>query len=146
MMARDTSRRPSGCFEDLVKLHMQGRRFLDRDQETRLLEEGVTRYDLTLDQATGMLRAAAEQDEVATERELSRSAGQLLRTLADNRQRVARDDFRKAVAFYRARAGAGLTHAEAERRVKQLMEQADLTPRRAGRLVPTRRWYRAIDA
>jgi hypothetical protein len=146
MMARDTSTRPSGCFEDLVKLHMQGRRFLDRDQETRLLEEGVIRYDLTLDQATGMLRAAAEQDEVATERELSRSAGQLLRTLADNRQRVARDDFRKAVAFYRARAGSGLSQTEAERRVKQLMEQADLTPRRAGRLVPTRRWYRAIDA
>ena len=145
MMASDTPA-ARGRFDELVKLHLQGRRFLDRDQETRLLEEGVTRYALTLDQASGVLRAAAEQDEVATERELERSAAQLLRTLADRRARVSRDDFRKAVAFYRARAGAGLSQAEAERRVKRLMEQADLVPRRAGRLVPTRRWYRAIEA
>ncbi|WP_431285184.1 hypothetical protein ACQW02_10465 [Humitalea sp. 24SJ18S-53] len=144
MMARETPTR--GQFEELVKLHMQGRRFLDRDQETRLLEEGVTRYALTLDQAAGAVRVAAEQDEVATERELSRSAAQLLRTLADSRSRVTREDFRKAAAFYRARAGAGLSQIEAERRVKRLMEQSDLTPRRAGRLVPTRRWYRAIEA
>jgi hypothetical protein len=135
-----------GRYDELVKLHMQGRRFLDREQETRLLEEGVTRYALTLDQASGMLRAAAEHDQVATERELERSATQLLRTFADQRNRVSRDDFRKAAAFYRARAGAGLTQAEAERRVKRLMEQGDLIPRRAGRLVPTRRWYRAIEA
>lgn len=144
MMASDTP--AQGRFQELVKLHLHGRRFLDRDQETRLLEEGVTRYGLTLEQASGVLRATAEQDEVATERELSRSAAQLLRTLADRRDRVSREDFRKAVAFYRARAGAGVTVAEAERRVKRLMEQDELAPRRAGRLVPTRRWYRAIEA
>jgi UDP-N-acetylmuramate: L-alanyl-gamma-D-glutamyl-meso-diaminopimelate ligase len=41
---------------------------------------------------------------------------------ADRRGRVARQDFNKAVAFYRARAGAGLSEAEAARRVKRRME------------------------
>jgi hypothetical protein len=135
-----------GRFEDLVKLQLQGRRFLDRDQERRLLEEGLTRYGLTLDQANGLVRSAAQQDEIALEAELGASARHLLKTLADKGGRVARGDFAKAVAFYRARAGGGLNEAEAQRRVKRLMEELDLRPRPHGRLLRSRRWYRAIEA
>ena len=35
---------------------------------------------------------------------------------------------------------------EARRRVKRLMEEMDLQPRPSGRILRTRRWYRAIDA
>jgi hypothetical protein len=133
-------------FGELVKLQMQGRRFLDRGEERRLLEEGLTRYGLRLDEATGLLRGAAEQGEIALEGEIGRSAGLLLKTLADRRNRVARADFAKAVAFYRARAGAGLTEAEAARRVKRQMEELALQPKPAGRLIRTRRWYRSIEA
>ncbi len=133
-------------FTELVKLQTQGRRFLDRDQERKLLEEGLTRYGLTLDEAQGLLRGAAQEGDIAMEAELGASSRQLLRTLADRRNRVARDDFGRAVAFYRARAGGELTDAEARRRVKRLMEEMDLQPRPSGRILRTRRWYRAIDA
>lgn len=133
-------------FGELVKLHMRGRRFLDREQERRLLEEGILRYNLRLDDASAIVRAAAEHDEIAMEGELSRSSSQLLKTLADRHGRVSRDDFYKAVAFYRARAGAGLSETKAARRVKQQMEDLDLKPRPSGRPLPTRRWYKAIDA
>lgn len=138
--------RPQARFAELVKLHIQGRRFLEREQERKLLEEGVGRYGLTLDEAQGILRAHAEGDQVALEGELGRSASQLVKTLSDRRGRVSRSDFDKVVAFYRARAGAGLTQAEAERRVKRLMEEQGLEPKRSGRLLRTRRWYRAIEA
>ncbi|NKC32290.1 hypothetical protein [Falsiroseomonas selenitidurans] len=131
-------------FGELIKLQMQGRRFLDRAEERRLLEEGLTRYGLRLDEAAGLLRAAAEQDQVALEGELGRSSGLLLKTMADARGRVARQDFAKAVAFYRARAGAELTEAEAARAVKRRMEELELQPKPHGRLIRTRRWYRAI--
>lgn len=144
MIASDHEAR--GRFSELVKLQMQGRRFLDREQERRLLEEALTRYGLKLDEASGVLRAAAEQDEIALEGELGRSSGQLLRTMADRRGRVSREDFAKAVAFYRARAGSGLTEAEAAKRVKRQMQELDLHPRPSGRLIRTRRWYRAIEA
>jgi hypothetical protein len=133
-------------FGELVKLQMQGRRFLDREEERRLLEEALTRYGLRLEEATGLLRGAAEQGEIALEGEIGRSAGLLLKTLADRRSRVAREDFAKAVAFYRARAGAGLTEAEAARRVKRQMEELALQPKPSGRLIRTRRWYRSIEA
>ncbi len=133
-------------FAELVKLQLQGRRFLDRDQERKLLEEGLTRYGLTLDQATGLVRGAAQQEEIALEGELGASARELLKTLADRRGRLAREDFARAVAFYRARAGGGVTEAEAQKRVKRLMDELALHPKPSGRLIRSRRWYRAIEA
>jgi hypothetical protein len=144
MNATDTP--PPQRFAELVKLQLQGRRFLDRDQERRLLEEAITRYGLTLDQASGLLRGAAQEEQIALEGELGTSSRELLRTLADRRQRIARDDFRRAVAFYRARAGGGVTEVEAQKRVKRLMEELDLQPRPTGRIIRSRRWYRAIEA
>jgi len=144
MTVTDTPLR--GHFAELVKLQLQGRRFLDRDQERKLLEEGLTRYGLTLDQATGLVRGAAQQEEIALEGELGASARELLKTLADRRGRLAREDFARAVAFYRARAGGGVTEAEAQKRVKRLMDELALHPKPSGRLIRSRRWYRAIEA
>jgi hypothetical protein len=131
-------------FGELVRLHTQGRRFLDREEERRLLEEGVTRYNLRLDDARGMIRAAAAEGEMSLEHEVNASASQLLKTLADRRSRVTRKDFEKAVAFYRARAGRNVTPVDAQRRVKRLMEETELKPARSGRILRTRRWYRQI--
>jgi hypothetical protein len=133
-------------FGELVRLHTNGRRFLDREAERKLMEEGLTRYNLSFDEARGVVRAAVADSDVALEHELAGTSTELLRTLADRRGQVGRDDFEKAVAFYRARAGKRLTVAEARQRVKGLMEEADLQPARAGRLIRTRRWYRQIEA
>lgn len=135
-----------GRFNELVRLHTNGRRFLDRDAERQLLEEGLTRYNLSFDEARGVVRAATAEHDVALEHELSASAQQLLRTLADRRGQVGRDDFDKVVAFYRARAGNRVPPGEARQRVKRLMEDAELQPARAGRIIRTRRWYRQIEA
>jgi len=91
------------------------------------------------------VRSAAQDGEVALEGELGVSARQLLKTLADRRGRVARPDFDRTVAFFRARAGGGVTEVEAKRRVKRLMEELDLQPRPTGRLIRSRRWYRIIE-
>lgn len=144
MTATDPSSRYR--YAELVKLQLQGRRFLDREQERKLLEEGLTRYGLTLEQASGLVRGAAQEETIALEGELGQSSRELLRTLADRRNRVARADFDRAVAFYRARAGGGITQADAQRRVKRLMEESDLHPKPAGRVLRSRRWYRAIEA
>jgi hypothetical protein len=133
-------------FAEYAKLQMQNRRFLDREQERRLLEDALTRFGLGLEDATGLVRAAAQDGQVALEAELGASARQLLKTLADKRGRVARADFERAVGFYRARAGGGVTPVETRQRLKRLMEEMDLHPKPAGRLLRSRRWYRVIEA
>jgi hypothetical protein len=133
-------------FAELVKLHMQGRRFLDQDREMKLLEEGVTRYNLSLAEAQAALRGSAEDAGVANQSELDRSTVQLLRTLADRQGRLARADFDKTANFYRGRAGSTVTEPEARARVKRLMQENDVEARRAGFPLRTRRWFRAIEA
>ena len=132
-------------FAELVKLHLQGRRFLDREKELKLLEEGVMRYNLTLAEASGTLRGSVEEAGVTSQAELDRSTLQLLRTLGDRRGRISRQDFGKVAAFYRGRAGAELSEAEAQSEVKRVMQQNDIEARRSGRILPTRRWFRAIE-
>jgi hypothetical protein len=71
---------------------------------------------------------------------------QLLRTLSDQRGRIARGDFEKTANFYRGRAGTSVTETDARTRVKRLMEENDIGAKKAGFPLPTRRWYRAIEA
>jgi hypothetical protein len=144
MMTTETNGRAR--FAELVKLQTQGRRFIDSDQERKILEDGVVRYGLSLDEAVGLLRSATDGGSVSLEGEVGVSARQLLKTLADRRNRVARADFDRAVAFYKARAAGGVSNADAQRRVKRLMEELDLQPKATGRIIRSRRWYRMIEA
>ena len=150
-MMRNSDTQPPGPpqparFAELVKLHTQGRRFLDSDREMKLLEEGVTRYTLSRGEAQATLRRSTEDAGVASQSELDRSTLQLLRTLSDQRGRIARGDFEKTANFYRGRAGTTVTETEARTRVKRLMEENDIEAKKAGFPLRTRRWYRAIEA
>ncbi len=147
-MMRNGELQPSqqARFAELVKLHMQGRRFLDSEREMKLLEEGVTRYGLSLSEAQATLRGSTEEAGIANQSELDRSTIQLLRTLADRNGRIARGDFDKTANFYRGRAGSSVTEEEARSRVKRLMQENDIEAKRAGFPLRTRRWYRAIEA
>lgn len=145
-MMRNQEAVPGGQFNELVKLHLHGVRFLDRETEHRLLEEGVTRYNLTLAEASAIVRNAAVSAGITNEPELCHSASELLRIMADKKRRVARPDFEKVAAFYRTRSGDALSPADARKRVKRLMEESDLTPRPSGRILRTRRWYRVIGS
>jgi len=143
-MIREDLSPSSGRFKEFLKLQLRRQRFLTQEQEARLLEEAVLRYHLTADEANGALRAAADDAEVVTEVELGQSTAQLLKAMADRRNRVDRADFEKAADFYRNRTHSAVSLAEAKKRVKRVMEENALDPRRSGRLIRTRRWYRQI--
>lgn len=138
--------RQAAQFADLIRVHLRGQRFLDREKELKLLEEGITRYDLSLAEASAVLRTATEDASVVGQTELDASTLQLLRTMADRRGRVGQPEFDKVAAFYRGRAGAALPAEDARGRVKRIMEEHDIEPRRSGRILRTRRWYRAIES
>jgi hypothetical protein len=110
------------------------------------MKRGVMRYNLTAAEASGALRGSAEEAGVANQAELDRSTLQLLKTLGDKRGRVTRQDFGKVAAFYRGRAGSAMSEETAKRQVKRLMLENDIAARRAGRIIPTRRWYRMIES
>ncbi len=143
-MIREDAPPSSGRFKEFLKLQLRRQRFLTQEQEARLLEEAVLRYNLTADEANGALRAAADDAEIVTEVELGQSTAQLLKAMADRRNRIDRTDFEKAADFYRNRTNSTMSLPESKKRVKRLMEENALEPRPSGRLIRTRRWYRQI--
>jgi Flp pilus assembly CpaF family ATPase len=131
-------------FADLVKLQGVGSRFIDREQELRLLEEGVTKFGLTLDEARGVLRSVAEDNGYVFESEAGRRVEQVMSRHAGKRGLISRRQFRATAQVLRDFSDNAITEPEARRRIKQIMVDNGWRPRRAG-LLRTRRWYRQVQ-
>jgi hypothetical protein len=131
-------------FADLVKLNGLGSRFIDRARERHLLEEGVTRFGLTLDEARGVLRSVAEDNSYVFESESGRRIQQLLTRHAGKHGLISKGQFRRTVQILRDFSENTINEAEARRQLKRIMIENGWRPRRAG-LLRSRRWYRQIE-
>jgi hypothetical protein len=131
-------------FADLVKLQGVGSRFIDREQERRLLEDAVTKFGLTLDEARGVLRSVAEDNDYIFESEAGRRVEQLMSRNAGKRGLISRRQFRGTAQVLRDFSDNAIGEPEARRRIKQIMIENGWRPRRAG-LLRTRRWYRQVQ-
>jgi hypothetical protein len=140
MVRTDHSRQ----FADLVKLNGLGCRFIDRTQERHLLEEGVTKFGLTLDEARGVLRSVAEDNSYVFESEAGRRIQQVLSRHAGKRGMISRRQFRRTAEVLRDFSDNVIGEAEARRQIKRIMLDNGWRPRRAG-LLRTRSWYRQVQ-
>ena len=55
-------------------------------------------------------------------------------------------EFQQAVEMYRAKTKGRVTVDEARLRVKAIMEENNVQPKRAGWVIRSRRWYNSIKA
>jgi len=131
-------------FADLVKLQGVGSRFIDRDQERRLLEEGVTKFGMTLDEARGVLRSVGDDNGFVFESEAGRRIQQVMTRHAGKRGLISRRQFRSTAEVLRDFSDNAISEPEARRRIKQIMVDNGWRPRRAG-MLRTRRWYRQVQ-
>jgi hypothetical protein len=130
-------------YADLVRLQVSGKRLITEDRENALLQDGVVRFGLSLEEARGKVRSAAEDRGAALQRDIDDAAGFLLRESADLKGRLKRKDFNRVARFYKLRAEGMMTEPEVRQRVKVIMQQQKLAPRRAGWFW-TRRWFAKI--
>ena len=147
--AEDLVRRPADDqarrYADLVKLNGLQTKLIDRPQEQRLLEEGITRFNLTLDEARGILRSIAEDNDYTFESETGKRIKQVLARSAGRRGLISRSQFQNTTQILRDFSDNTITEAEARRQLKRIMLDNGWRPRRAG-LLRTRRWFRQIEA
>src|SRR5436853_2076284 len=110
----DDSRNSAGVgsrdqYADLVRLQVSGKRLITEERENALLQDGVMRFGLSLEEARGRIRTAAEDRKVVLQRDIDESAGFLLRDSADRKGRLKRKDFDRVARFYKLRAEGMLT-------------------------------------
>lgn len=141
-MATDDARQR---FADLVKLNGLTSKFINRETERRILEEGVTRYELSLDEARGVLRTVAQDEGLVFESETGRRIQQVLDKHAGKKGRISKQQFLQASAILRDFSDNAIGEEEAKRQVKRIMMDNGWQPRRAG-LLRSRRWFSSVDA
>ncbi|WP_420562353.1 hypothetical protein [Thalassobaculum sp.] len=130
----------------MVRIEGMNGGFIRTEDERRLLQDGMTRFNLSLDEANGAMLATVNDQKLVLQRVADEGTREFLNVQASrNRQRtLSRSDFRQAVEMYRAKARQRVSEEEAKRRVKSLMLEEGITAKRHGWIIRSRRWFNSI--
>jgi len=130
----------------MIRIEGMNGGFIRAEDERRLLQEGMTRFNLSLDEANGAMLATVNDQKLVLQRAADEGTREFLNVQANrNRQRrLSRADFRQAVEMYRAKARQRISEDEAKRRVKALMREEGISAKRHGWIIRSRRWFNSI--
>lgn len=133
-------------FADMVRIEGMNGGFIRAQDERRLLQDGMTRFNLSLDEASGAMLATVNDQKLVLQRVADEGTREFLNIQASRgrQRRLSRQDFRQAVEMYRAKTRQRITEDEAKRRVKALMLEEGITAKRHGWIIRSRRWFNSI--
>ncbi len=141
-VADDVRRR----YGEYVKLQVFDEKYLSRDRERKILGEGVTRFEIPLEDARSILLAVASENDFIFEKDVDKLVKEIMQAFAANDGNIGPNEFRHAIAIYKQLSSGRVTELEAKRRLKQMMLDNDWKPGRSN-LIPaigTRKWFREI--
>ena len=141
-VADDLKRR----YGEYVKLQVFDEKYLSRDRERKILGEGVTRFEIPLEDARSILLAVASENDFIFEKDVDKLVKEIMQAFAASDGNIGPNEFRHAIAIYKQLSSGHVTELEAKRRLKQMMLDNDWKPGR-GNLIPpigTRKWFREI--
>lgn len=133
-------------YAEYIRLQVFDERFLSRDRERKILGEGVTRFEIPLEDARSILMAVASEQDFIFEKDVDRLVKEIMQAFAANDGCIGPTEFRHAVNIYKQLSSGRISEGEARRRIKQAMMDNDWKPGRANVLPPlgTRKWFSEI--
>lgn len=126
---------------EFVRIHGAKRRYLEHTAELEALRNAVFDLGLPSFEAESLLLGGAEACGVALESRVDRVMEVLLRASTDRRGAVDKNDFLRLARYARALSNDALSEAEAEAKVKAIVQRLEIPPRRQG-LLGGVRWFR----
>jgi hypothetical protein len=129
-------------FAEYVKVQALGSRYIDRRTEKKILEDGVLRFEIGLDDGRHIMNTIAAEEGYVFETDCERRIKDILDGLAEDGKLGPRE-FTYAVAIFRKSIGAPLTDDEARMKVKQVMQTKGFRPKRTNFLFG-RKWFDKI--
>ena len=139
---RDEARKKR--FGEFVKAHGFDDGFIDREEEKRILQEGVARFGIGLTDGQAIMLGVASAFDYAIERNADLHIRELLTHYAGRSGRISRNDFHDCVAVYKVLTKGTVSEYEIKRRLKAIMEEKGWRARPTGLLLRNRKWYREI--
>jgi len=108
----------------------------------------MSRFGLSLEEARGVLLTTVNDQGYVLQRQTEDEIGEFVRLNATHGRnpKLSRGDFEQAAAMYRAKTKGRMPLQEARVRVKAMMEEGEIGPKRSGWIIRSKRWYNAIKA
>jgi hypothetical protein len=130
-------------FRGFVELSGIDRPYISKAEERRLLEQGMSQFELDLGEARGVVLDVAQVHDIQLERDIDRRILQILERDGGSSKKISRREFGQVAELYNTLAGGVLTEEETKSLVKQLMEANQFRAKRGG-LSFSRRWYGSV--
>ncbi len=130
-------------FAEYVKVQALDSRFIDRTTERKILEDGVMRFEIGLDDGRQIMLGVASDCGYVFESEAEKRIRDILEGYAED-GRIDRREFTDAAAFFRRFCANGVSEDDARKRVKKLMIANGWKPKRRG-LLGGKRWYTRVS-
>jgi len=144
----DVEEDPGKKYAEYIKLQLFDERFLSREREKKILAEGVTRFELALEDARGNLLDVASEMDLIFEKDVEKLVREIMQVFASNDGYIGRSEFMHAVQIYKQFSSGNVGEGEAKRRIKNIMIENDWKPRRQGltmfNALGTRKWFSDI--
>jgi hypothetical protein len=116
-MVNDEARKQ---FVNYIMLQVFDDQYIDRQEEKKILEEGV-RNGLSIDEGLSIMRQVASEKGFALERDAEERAKEMLDTFASNDGKVDKKEFQDAINIFKTHSKGKLPEHEMKKRLKNMM-------------------------
>ena len=114
-------------FAEYVRVQALGGKFIDRATERKILEDGLMRFEIGLDEGRQIMLGVAADEGYGFESEADARIKEILDGFAEDRK-IHKKEFASAVIFYRKFCNNGMSEEDTRKRVKKIMVAEGLKP------------------
>ncbi len=129
------------AFVDFIMLQVFDDQYIDRQEEKKILEEGIKK-GMGVEEALGIIRQVALEKGIALERDAEERAKETLEAFATNDGKVDKKEFEDAVAIFKKHSKGKIPEPEMKKRLKKMMEDNGWKAKEGGFFGS--KWFSAI--
>jgi len=128
-------------FIDFINLQVFDDQYIDRQEEKRILEEGVKK-GIGVEEGLSLMRQLASEKGWVLERDAEDRAKETLEQFAHNDGRVDKKEFEDTVALFKSATKGKIPEHEIKKRLKRMMENNGWKAKEGGLFGS--KWYSEI--
>ncbi|MCK5521673.1 MAG: hypothetical protein KAI83_00940 [Thiomargarita sp.] len=129
------------AFVDFIMLQVFDDQYIDRQEEKKILEEGIKK-GMGVDEGLTIMRQVALEKGIALERDAEERAKETLEAFATNDGKVDKKEFEDAVAIFKKHSKGKIPEPELKRRLKKMMLENNWKAKEGGFFGS--KWFSAI--
>lgn len=129
------------AFIDYIMLQVFDDKYIDRQEEKKILEEGIKK-GISVDDGLAIIRQVVADKGLALEREAEERAKEMLERFATNDGKVDKKEFEDTLAIFKSASKSKIPEPEMKKRLKNMMEENGWQAKEGGLFGS--KWYSAI--